>query len=165
MAQIKTINLSGKQYAQVKDRIKVFWEENPNGTINIEAIPMPDSSIIMKSTICRDANEKGGCATGQALGKLDENKAFEKLESIANGRALANLGYLANGEIASLDEMQEFLEHKEQKKNEKIDEAIGLIKKSKTLDGLKKAWVEIDVEIQKVKSVLDLKNKLKTELS
>ena len=49
-----------------------------------------------------------GTFSGHALGKVGGEKAFEKLETIAVGRALAFAGYLASGEIASFEEMQEF---------------------------------------------------------
>lgn len=164
MTKVNTINLKGKAYAQVKDRLKVFWEDNPNGTIDTNTTPLPDGSVIVKSTVCRNANERGGCATGQAHGKLDGEKAFEKLESVANGRALANLGYLANGEIASLEEMQEFLDHKEELKVEKVNQAIKELKKCKSLSTLKKTWAEIDAETQRNEQVLGLKDSLKLEL-
>ncbi len=46
-----------------------------------------------------------GTFTGHSLGKTGQQKAFEKLESIAVGRALAFAGYLASGEIATYEEM------------------------------------------------------------
>jgi hypothetical protein len=46
--------------------------------------------------------------TGHAFGKVGVEKAFEKLESVAVGRALAFAGYLAGGEIASYDEIEKF---------------------------------------------------------
>lgn len=162
---IKTINYQGREYAQVKDRLKAFWEENPNGSIDTTTTPLPDGSVIVRSKVCRDANKKGGCATGQSHGKLGDKKAFEKLESVANGRALANLGYLANGEIASLEEMQEFLNHKEEMKVEKVNQAIKDLKKSKSLNTLKKVWAEIDAETQRNEQVLALKDSLKLELA
>ena len=44
-------------------------------------------------------------------------KSFEKLESIAVGRALAFAGFSADGEIASFEEMEEY-----EKKPSKIEE-------------------------------------------
>jgi hypothetical protein len=42
------------------------------------------------------------------MGKVSGEKALEKLESIAVGRALAFAGYLASGEIATAEEMERF---------------------------------------------------------
>ena len=50
---------------------------------------------------------KGGTFTGHSFGKVDKVKAFEKLEIVA-GRALAFAGFLADGEIASYEEMEDY---------------------------------------------------------
>jgi hypothetical protein len=51
-------------------------------------------------------------ATGHSYGKTTDEKAFEKLETVAVGRALALLGYLNNGDIATSEEMEEFNQYK-----------------------------------------------------
>ena len=137
MNKVNTIDLQGKAYARVADRIKAFREECPNGLI--ETTPtITDKHIIFKTRILKDkANATSGESTGHALGELKEKKSFEKLESISIGRALAILGYMASGEIASSEEMEEFHDYKNEKFIEMLDTSKKEIEAIKTLPELK----------------------------
>lgn len=143
--KMKTISLQGKEYAQVKDRVKEFRAENPNGLINTTPTIQEDGQIIFKAHVVKDkANESSAEATGHALGKNNGQKAFEKLETIAVGRALALLGYGADGEIASGEEMEEFLAYKQEQDKrleEEVLESIAQIKNTKTVEELKKFYL------------------------
>lgn len=107
--KIKTINLKGKDYAQVSERIKLFREECPNGLIETFPDIKDGSVVVFKAHVLKDkSNSASGESTGHSIGKVGEDKAFEKLETIAIGRALAILGYMASGEVASSEEMERF---------------------------------------------------------
>lgn len=124
---VKTIKLGNKDYAQVADRIKEFRSANPNGLMETSYIFAEGGMIIWKARILKDKdNDKSAEATGHAYGELKGQKAFEKLETIAIGRALAMLGYMASGEVASSEEMEEFLEFQG---NKKIEEFIAFQEK------------------------------------
>lgn len=122
--KLDTIKLQGKDYAQVSTRIKEFRELCPNGLIETTPTIQPDGiTVIFKTRILKDkSNPESGEATGHSMGKSKDDKAFEKLETISIGRALAILGFMASGEVASFDEMEEFLSDKELKRLEKIEE-------------------------------------------
>lgn len=109
----------GAEYAKVAERLKMFREACPQGSIETLG-DIKDGYIIFKTTIIKDlSNEFSARATGTAMQKMDEKvKTFEKTESISVGRALAMLGYLASGDIASSEEMEEFQDFKETKKLE-----------------------------------------------
>ena len=111
MSDMKTINLQGKQYAQVKDRVRAFHEKNANGSIVTNWFTAFDEEKILcfKATVIPDVENEDRFFTGHAMGGLKQVKSFEKLETIAVGRALANAGFLSDGEIASADEMENFL--------------------------------------------------------
>lgn len=116
----------GADYAKVAERLKLFREDCPRGKQESAYEVEVDGSIVFTVWLWKDKSElielmKAGVsdkdvlrsssdANGTAKSKLDavKEKDFEKLESIALGRALANLGYLASGEIASSEEMEEF---------------------------------------------------------
>ena len=119
--QIATIKIgAGIDYAKVSERIKEFRGDCPNGLI--ETTPTIDGNMVMfKARVLKDkAKPESAEATGHAIGENKGAKAFEKLESIAVGRALALLGYMASGEIASSEEMEEFQEYVEDKKQEAL---------------------------------------------
>lgn len=145
MKKIQTIPLQGKDYAQVKDRVKEFRSDNPSGLIETTPTIQPNGQILFKARILKDKDKQTSAeSTGHALGDNTGVKAFEKLETIAVGRALAFLGYATDGEIASSDEMEEFYEYKNEKREEIISSFSEKIKSSENMDDLKKVWASID---------------------
>lgn len=160
---IKTIKLKDektgeeKDYATVPARSKKFWEDNPNGSVETESKLMPDGNYAFKATIVTDRTTDG-CkkATGHALGKVDGDKSYEKLETVAIGRALSNIGYQADGKIAGIEEMEIYKEKVEKKKRSEVATAISSLKRCKTVDTLKNKFMSLgnlmnNVEVMKVK--------------
>lgn len=111
---IKTINLKGNQYAPVDERIKEFHKNNPNCSIRTETVLQGDKIIEAKATVIPDVTNLEQYFTGSALGILGKEKALEKLETVAVGRALAFAGLLADGSIASVEEMERFESNQEE---------------------------------------------------
>lgn len=160
----KTIDLKGKNYAEVKERIKEFRADCPNGLIETTPTIQPDGSILFKARILKDkAEPSSGEASGHALGANKGEKAFEKLETIAVGRALALLGYSADGEIASSEEMEEFMHFQEEKKLSRIEEDTKALEAVKTLGELKTVWGNLPIESKN--ALESLKNELKAKLT
>lgn len=125
-----SIKFGDKDYALVPDRLKAFRESNPRASIETSETYNSDGSITFKATIVKDlADEHSARATGTARyteNELKKPKAFEKLETISVGRALANIGYLNDGQIATTEEMEEF----EAQQLDKLMAAIEAIKKA-----------------------------------
>jgi hypothetical protein len=165
MKKTATINLSGKQYAQVKDRIKEFRSDCPRGLI--ETTPtFTEDGIMFKARIVKDKSDEASAeATGHSYAKAKANekeKQFEKQESIAVGRALALLGYASDGEIASGEEMEEFESYRKEKHAEQIMEATERIGQCATLDELKEVWSALSGEMKT--HALQAKESKKSEL-
>ena len=155
----ETIKVSGGEYAKVAERIKLFREDCPNGLIETEMKTEGDI-VIFKTHIIKDkSNPASAEATGHAVGSTKGLKAYEKQESISVGRALAMLGYLASGEIASSEEMEEFYLYKEEKKVEALDQ----IRSAKSLDELQKIWLSLGNAISDPE-VIKAKNEMKETL-
>ncbi len=157
----KTMNLpKGGEYAKVPDRIKEFRKDCPNGLIETKPTIMDDGMIMFSARVLKDKSKPESAeGTGHAMGDSKDNKAFEKLETVAVGRALAMLGYLASGEVASSEEMDEFLNYRQQK----IDEVIGTIKTFETLDELKKYFLSLGAMMAE-SEVIKAKDAKKLEL-
>ena len=180
----KVITLKGNDYAKVADRLKIFREENPNSKIMTE-VRSTEGKITFKAYIWKNKDElidlvKAGVDKETIMITADSNgtaqkeikngdKDFEKLETVAVGRALALLGYLASGEIASTEEMEEFEDFKKQKVTEQSQELITQLKSSKNLKELQDNFVkgvnqfkgnnEVIAELIKIKD--ELKGQLK----
>lgn len=166
MKKTATMKLGTADYAKVKDRIQEFRKENPYGLI--ETTPtITETHIIFKARILKDKSDPNSAeATGHSMGDLNgekkKDKVFEKQESIAVGRALALLGYGADGEIASSEEMEEFLAHKQEKLAETIMEVTEAIGNCANLKELQAYWSSLSGELKPL--ALEAKNARKSEL-
>lgn len=157
----KTLTIN---HAKVNDRLKAFWEANPKG--KIETTSKKDATTIeFKTFILADkSDEYSREATGHALANLPlGEKDYEKLETISVGRALALLGYSASGEVASTEEMEDFLEYKENKKIEARIVALEKLENCTSLVELQKTWQSLGTAIQD-KEVIAKKDELKAKL-
>jgi hypothetical protein len=157
---MKTINLQGKEYAQVVERIKEFRKDCPNGLIETFPTIQEDGQVMFKAKVLKNkADSNSAEATGHSLGMNKGIKAFEKLETIAVGRALAMLGYASDGEIATGEEMEEFISFQEEKKDKHRNEITEKLLECKTLENLKEVWSSLTAEDKK--TFLKFKEELK----
>lgn len=179
--RIKTVKIGGGiDYAKVADRIKIFWEENPNGKIDTEREDISENKVRFIARIWRDSKVILDLATvgtdinivkltANAMASADAvkkgDKENEKLETIAVGRALAMLGYLASGEVASREEMEQFEAYKADLFQDEIDKTIEKMKKAKTIDELRKLYVSLSAELRNNPKILNIKDELKKKLT
>lgn len=154
-----------KKYARVADRLMEFRNANPNGLI--ETVPtITGETIIFKTRIVKDKSDPSSAeATGHAMGENKGTKAFEKLESVSVGRALALLGYASDGEIASSEEMEEFEAYKAQKLEEMLMDAQEKLESCASLVELKSVWGDLHVEAKTNQGIIDLKEAMKQKLT
>lgn len=147
------------EYAKVPDRLQKFWEDNPRG--KIETKPhFVDGQVMFEAHIHMDkADEYSREVTGHTFGTKENEKDFEKLETLAVGRALALLGYAGSGEIASSEEMEEYHKFQEQKKQQIVEESREWLESAKDLNDLKSIWSAIPPESKK--ELEEDKNKIK----
>lgn len=152
MKKTATMKLGSADYAKVKDRIKEFRTDCPNGLI--ETTPtITDTHIIFKARILKDKSDPSSAeATGHSMGEIGgdkrKEKVFEKQESIAVGRALALIGYGADGEIASSEEMEEFLAHKQEQLAESIMEVTEQVGHCENVEALKELYANLSGEMK-----------------
>ena len=142
MAKLNTIKVSGGDYAKVAERLKEFHKTYKNGKIET-SYNLTEAMICFKTIITPDIEKPERFFTGHSLGKIAGVKAFEKLETISAGRALAFLGLLADGEIASADEMEEYIEEtnsKEADRLETIEELKKVADKITSVEELRKFY-------------------------
>lgn len=138
--KVRTIKLNGNiEYAKVSARISEFHKLHPNGSIR-NAREFKDGWAIFDSTVVLDVKNLDRTFNGSSMGKVGAQKAFEKLETIAVGRALAFAGFLSDGEIASLEEMAKYEESVIQVN---VEDAVTKLQKSKSLDDLKSIWMAL----------------------
>lgn len=163
--EMKSIEIS---YSKVKDRLKEFREANPHGSIVTNHTVLTDR-ITFRAHIVKDKGDAASAeATGHATGKDDgSEKVFEKLETIAVGRALALLGYASDGEIASSEEMEDFEAYQKQQRESMLLAYTERLGDASTLDELKEVWATVEgsyrVELEPLKNELKKKLDEKTQ--
>lgn len=101
------MNLKGKQYAPVGERIKALHDTYSNTKIETQ-YDFKEGWCIFKATLTPDVEKPDRFFTGHSMGKVATEKALEKLETVAIGRALAIGGFAPDGTIASYEEMEKF---------------------------------------------------------
>lgn len=109
--ELPTIDIKGKQYVLVKDRILAFNEHYPNGSITTDLVsPVDSKTVVMKVTVTPDVKNPARCFSdySQAVigqGMVNTTAAMENASTSACGRALAYLGIGIIESVASADEV------------------------------------------------------------
>ena len=106
---MKKIDIKGKDYVQVHERVMEFHKRHPKGRIETDIIEMTDR-FITKPTITPDVSEPEWFFTGLAYESVDagfvnKTSALENCETSACGRALGFLNIGIDTSIASYDEV------------------------------------------------------------
>jgi len=107
----KAVDIHGKKYVLVADRILAFNEMYPNGAIQTELIKFDDKIVIVKAIVYPDVSNPQRFFTGYSQAKwgdgyINKTSALENAETSAVGRALAMLGIGIIDSIASVDEVK-----------------------------------------------------------
>lgn len=117
---IKTLDVKGKEYAEVNQRIKAFRMLYPEGTIETEMLSNENGVCVFKASVCAnykifdDGNVRTAkvvLGTGHAYEKenstfINKTSYIENCETSAVGRALAMCGIGIDTSVASAEEVQ-----------------------------------------------------------
>ena len=130
---MKTIDIHGKPYVMVKDRIIHFNATYPNGRISTTMIPL-EGKYAFKAEAIPDVANHDRYFTGHAeeeIGSSQINKtsALENCETSAIGRALGCMGigvdesFASGNEVENAIHQQDNIENKDTKLPDHIDRA------------------------------------------
>ena len=106
----KAIDIKGKKYVLVSDRVQFFNDTFTNGSIKTELVSEPSHDyIIIKATVTPDVeSHRSFTGYSQAVigdGMVNKTSALENAETSAVGRALGFMGIGVIESIASADEI------------------------------------------------------------
>jgi hypothetical protein len=118
LLQTHGVNIKGKGYTMVKDRIELFRKHyGLNLGIKTDIFKYTDEVVVVVASIV-DANDrvigKGSCEEFRNSSKINQSSALMNCETGAIGRALGSCG-LAGTEFASAEEMVAALTKQESK--------------------------------------------------
>ena len=179
---MKTINIKGKEYVTVNERLKEFRNNFKDYALITEIVELEADFATVKASVI---DEKGVIrATGfarEVVAKSPINKyAFlENCETSAIGRALGNFGIGIDEAVCTADELIQKLSHEEEKpqktdfekaataeksaNTKAINQAIKtgateVKKKSKTIDTLKNHYQQSIDALNKINDISELNN-------
>ena len=104
-AEIKTIDVKGKDYAEVKERVKAFRYLFPQGTIETSIHTYNKEEIIITAKALDESGKT--LSTGWARGKTNKFFSLEDTETSAVGRCLGFMGLGITTSISSAEEVKE----------------------------------------------------------
>ena len=116
---MKKIQIKGKDYVEVHERVKEFHNQYKKGSITTEIIEMTDR-FITKTTVIPDIGVPERYFTGVAYEKenegfINKTSALENCETSSVGRALGFLNIGIDTSIASYDEVSNAIEQQKPK--------------------------------------------------
>lgn len=118
---LKAMDIKGKSYIPVNERIKAFRQIYPRGQILTEIIGLADGVVTMKASVYDDEGRL--LATGHGQEKesssfINKTSFIENCETSCVGRALGNAGLGLDDGFASYEEVANAKLQQEQKPNE-----------------------------------------------
>lgn len=124
--ELKTIDVKGKNYVEVNERIKAFRKAHPNGSIETNIEHLENGVVVMSCTI----KDETGNVLAKAHAYEKENSSFinktsfiENCCTSATGRALGYVGIGIDTSVASAEEVENaILQQDEQKLISKTQE-------------------------------------------
>lgn len=125
---LPTVDIKGKSYVLVKDRIIFFNETYKNGAIQTErqSADKP-GQIVMKAMVFPDVENPNRYFTAysqevEGSSAINKTSALENAETSAVGRALAMMGIGVIESIASADEVHKAIAHTEPEDRVTLDD-------------------------------------------
>ena len=165
-------------YAKVTDRLEAFRANHPNSKI-LTSYKNENNKVVFKAFLWRDKTEviqslSNGAskeliyltadAEATAQKTITNDKDFEKLETMAIGRALSNLGYSSTGSIAE-STISELNKYKDELYQDSVDSAIDRLQNCKTLDELKSNYQALNPVLRIDKTIKVITEEIKKKLN
>lgn len=113
---MKSINIKGKEYIPVNERVKEFRAKYPEYTVLSEIVSLDENSVVMVARVY-DPNGKvvanGYAQEDRNASNINKTSYVENCETSAVGRALGMFGIGIDASMASADEVANAIERQE----------------------------------------------------
>ena len=128
--QLNSIDVKGKNYIEVNQRIKAFRMVYPNGAITTEIVSLENGVVTMLATVRDDEGKI--LATGYASEKenstfINKTSFIENCETSAVGRALGMCGFGIDTSVASYEEVANAVKNQAKEEQPKANSRQDLI--------------------------------------
>jgi len=125
MTKLKSVNIQGKQYVEVSERLKHFRSNYIGYSLISEVVDINDTSITIKATIFDDKQNPIASGIAQEIkgsSFINKTSYVENCETSAWGRALANFGIGIDAAVASYNEVANAITQQKQQKKIEVEE-------------------------------------------
>jgi len=125
MTKLKSVNIQGKQYVEVSERLKHFRSNYVGYSLISEVVDINDTSITIKATIFDDKQNPIASGIAQEIkgsSFINKTSYVENCETSAWGRALANFGIGIDAAVASYNEVANAITQQKQQKKIEVEE-------------------------------------------
>lgn len=169
---MKTVNIKGKDYVEVNERLKYFRtnDKYKDYSLESEIISLIDGVITVKAII-KDGN---GIIKATGLAQEKESSSFinktsfvENCETSAWGRALGNLGIGIDTSVATADEVNNAILNQD-KRNDDIDpdkKYLDDLAACEDLETLKEVYQKNYNKVQNKRAYTQLKDMMKGQFT
>lgn len=148
MSKLETVNIKGKEYVMVNERIKAFRENFKGYSLETELIDLTPEVCTMRAVV-KDENRRiiatGFAQEEKSSSYINKTSYIENCETSAWGRALGNLGIGVDTSICSAEELSFALS----RQNELKDKAKSEKAAQEGLDGFQSTLDKIGAEQNK----------------
>ena len=153
---MRTIEIRGKQYVPVNERVKEFRSRFPELRVLTEIVSLDENSVVMKATVVD--MEGHALATGYAQedrGSSNINKTsyVENCETSAVGRALGMYGIGIDASMASADEVANAIDRQEALKQKVDKNAVSALKMLAAEKGSELSMILSYYEVEKAEDM------------
>ena len=115
-ATLHPIDVKGKQYAPVTERIKAFRMIHPEGGITTEIVSIEGGVCVIRAMVTTAEGQVLGTGTAyekESSSYINKTSYIENCETSAVGRALGMAGYGIDGSMASAEELLNAMKQQE----------------------------------------------------
>ena len=108
MTKLKTINIKGKKYVEVNERLKYFRSNYPNHSLVSEITHIDSEMVVIKSDILDPEDRilaSGHAHEEKSASFINKTSYVENCETSSWGRCLANFGIGIDESVASANEV------------------------------------------------------------
>lgn len=149
--RINKVDIKGKAYAQVNDRVMAFRELYPEGGIHTELLSNIDGVCVVQASVCDDQGRI--LATGLAYEKenssyINKTSYIENCETSAVGRALGFLGIGADENICSAEELVNAVTNQSRETPEEMGERLLSKPSEKQIGFMNNLWKDAPEDVK-----------------
>ncbi|MAC71259.1 MAG: hypothetical protein CMP84_16365 [Gammaproteobacteria bacterium] len=134
MTKLKSVNIQGKEYVEVSERLKHFRSNYIGYSLISEVVDINDTSITIKAIIYDDKQNPIASGIAQEVkgsSFINRTSYVENCETSAWGRALANFGIGIDAAVASYNEVANAITQQKQQKKEEVEQLMTPLTKTK----------------------------------